>query len=62
MYSAEALVIVCRVGGSVSVVPVERALLTFCSDQMNLAALRGDTDYLADRRAARTPAAGRFRP
>lgn len=50
--SGNSLGIGCRVGGSVSVVPVERALLTFCSDQMNLAALRGDTDYLADRRAA----------
>ena len=66
--SAEALVIACRVGGSVSVVPVERALLTFCSDQMNLAALR-DHDSIRGRPhpdpragAARTPAAGRFRP
>lgn len=29
----------CSVGGSCSVVPVERALLTYCSDQMNLSAL-----------------------
>ena len=29
----------CAVGGSCSVVPVERALLTYCSDRMNLSAL-----------------------
>lgn len=34
----------CPVGGSCSVVPVERALLTYCSDQINLTALlTGDT-------------------
>lgn len=34
----------CAVGGSCSAVPVERALLTYCSDQINLAALlTGDT-------------------
>ena len=38
----------CPIGGSCSVVPVERALLTYCSDQINLSALmtgdtRGDT-------------------
>lgn len=36
----------CPVGGSCSVVPVEKALLTYCSDQMNLTALLsgGDRD------------------
>ena len=34
----------CMVGGSISVVPVEKALLSYCSDQFNLAALMGDED------------------
>jgi len=31
----------CKAGGSCSVVPVERALLSYCADQMNLERLRG---------------------
>ncbi|WP_176058147.1 recombinase family protein [Paraburkholderia sp. BCC1876] len=42
----------CPVGGSCSVVPVERALMAYCSDQMNLTRLTsGDGDEVA--RAAR---------
>lgn len=42
----------CEVSGSVSVVPVERALLAFCSDQLNLSSLQGAGDHLAIGRAA----------
>lgn len=45
----------CPVGGSVSVVPVERALLTYCADQMNLTALlscEDRTQPLRDRLAS----------
>ena len=42
----------CEVSGSVSVVPVERALLAFCSDQLNLSSLQSDDDHLAIGRAA----------
>lgn len=34
----------CVTGGSVSVVPVERAILSYCADQMNLAALLSGED------------------
>ena len=37
----------CDVGGSCSVVPVESALLSFCSDQFNLASLQGGGDQSA---------------
>ncbi len=42
----------CAVGGSCSVVPVERALLTYCSDQINLSALMAG-DNRADALRAR---------
>lgn len=50
--SGNSLGIGCDVGGSVSVVPVEKALLAFCSDQFNLASLQGDGDHMAAGRAA----------
>jgi DNA invertase Pin-like site-specific DNA recombinase len=38
----------CSVGGSCSVVPIERAIMAFCSDQMNLSRLvGGDTGAVA---------------
>jgi DNA invertase Pin-like site-specific DNA recombinase len=50
----------CRAGGSCSVVPVERALLTYCSDQINLARLHDAADdgsgVRAQLAAARTEA------
>ena len=42
----------CDVGGSVSVVPVERALLSFCSDQFNLSSLSGGDDPSISARAS----------
>lgn len=42
----------CDVGGSISIVPVEKALLAFCSDQLNLASLHGDGDRMAAGRTA----------
>lgn len=50
--SGNSLGIGCDVGGSVSVVPVERALLDFCSDQFNLSSLEGAGDHQAEKRAA----------
>jgi DNA invertase Pin-like site-specific DNA recombinase len=41
----------CTVSGSCSVAPIEHALLTYCSDQMRLDALRGDADRSAAPRA-----------
>lgn len=41
----------CPVGGSCSVVPVERALLTYCSDQINLSSLLEGGDRAAGLRA-----------
>lgn len=41
----------CEVGGSVSVVPVERALLAYCADQMNLTALLAGEDRTQPLRA-----------
>lgn len=58
--SGNSLGIGCDVGGSVSVVPVERALLAFCSDQMNLSSLQGSGDYSAASRAALAAARGRL--
>lgn len=49
--SGNSLGIGCDVGGSVSVVPVEKALLAFCSDQLNLASLQCDGDHAASARA-----------
>lgn len=46
----------CAVGGSVSVVPVERALLAFCSDQLNLSALYSSADPTQAARARRSSA------
>ncbi len=50
----------CSVGGSVSVVPVERAILAFCSDQMNLAALYSSADPAQEARARRSSARARI--
>ena len=50
--SGNSLGIGCDMGGSVSVVPVEKALLAFCSDQLNLASLQGEGDYMAAGRTA----------
>lgn len=50
--SGNSLGIGCDVGGSVSVVPVERALLAFCSDQINLSSLHGAGDQTAACRTA----------
>jgi len=50
--SGNSLGIGCDVGGSVSVVPVEKALLAFCSDQLNLTSLQNDSDHIATSRAA----------
>ena len=50
--SGNSLGIGCDVGGSVSVVPVEKALLAFCSDQLNLSSLQNDGDHIATSRAA----------
>ncbi|RDU95179.1 recombinase family protein [Trinickia dinghuensis] len=51
----------CPVGGSCSVVPIERALMTYCSDQMNLSRLvegdRGASAYAARLAQARSQAA-----
>lgn len=58
--SGNSLGIGCYVGGSVSVVPVERAILEFCSDQLNLSALQGHGDHLAVGRAAIAAARGRL--
>lgn len=41
----------CVTGGSVSVVPVERALLAYCADQMNLSALLAGEDRAQPLRA-----------
>jgi DNA invertase Pin-like site-specific DNA recombinase len=50
--SGNSLGIGCDVGGSVSVVPVERALLAFCSDQINLSSLQGGGDQAQASRSA----------
>ena len=50
--SGNSLGIGCDVGGSVSVVPVEKALLAFCSDQLNLTSLQNDSDHTTASRAA----------
>lgn len=42
----------CTEAPSCSVVPIESAVLTYCSDQMHLDALQGQTDTLAPLRAA----------
>lgn len=42
----------CDVGGSVSVVPIEKALLAFCADQFNLSSLHSGGDQSAGARAA----------
>jgi DNA invertase Pin-like site-specific DNA recombinase len=41
----------CNVGGSCSVVPIERAVMAFCSDQMNLSRLAGGDTGAAARSA-----------
>ncbi len=58
--SGNSLGIGCDVGGSVSVVPVERALLAFCSDQLNLSSLQGGGDHMAAIRTALAVARGRL--
>ena len=58
--SGNSLGIGCDVGGSVSVVPVERAILEFCSDQFRLSWLQGNGDQLAAGRAAIAAAHGRL--
>lgn len=58
--SGNSLGIGCDVGGSVSVVPVERAILEFCSDQFHLSSLQGNGDHLAAGRAAIAAARGRL--
>lgn len=50
--SATSLGIGCDVGGSASVVPVEKALLAFCADQFNLSSLHAGGDQTAGARAA----------
>jgi DNA invertase Pin-like site-specific DNA recombinase len=52
MCSSNSLGVRCSVGGSVSAVPVERALFAFCSDQLNLNSLDTDGDHMAVSRAA----------
>jgi len=52
MCSSNSLGVRCSVGGSVSVVPVERALFAFCSDQLNLNSLDTDGDHMTVSRAA----------
>ena len=52
MCSSNSLGVRCSVGGSVSVVPVERALFAFCSDQLNLNSLASDGDHTVLSRTA----------
>lgn len=46
----------CPVLGSISVAPVERALMSYCSDIVNLQSLYGDADLAAGPRAQRAAA------
>lgn len=41
----------CKVGGSCSVAPIEKALLNYCSDKFNLSALMGDGGQIHTMRA-----------
>lgn len=50
--SGNSLGIGCDVGGSVSVVPIEKALLGFCSDQLNLTSLQSGGDNTVAPRTA----------
>lgn len=50
----------CPVGGSVSAAPVERALLTYCSDQINLTALLSGEDGAQPLRARLAAARARI--